>query len=366
MSLYTEIVRTGVAFRRPGRILSNAVHAFRSLPTTGKPFLLKMESAAVCNLRCKMCPQNNNFTRPQGVLKFENFKKVFDEVDPPYLNLTWIGEPLINPDLCRMIAYARGRGAVVKMDTNATLLDEKKASELLDAGPNFVSVSLDGITKQSYESIRTGANFEEVIRNLKRFVALRNERRSRTKIHLFFVMQKDNVSELPSFVRFGSDLGADSINGALVLPAGEEKSSEHPEITREGVAALKKELAELKKTLRVPLNIETVDSFLNNYEFDAAKTPCFWPWYQVTITWDGYVVPCCMHYYKEIDFGNAFQEPLMKIWNNEKAQAFREQLVKERVGICHKCGVDETAIFNGMSKLLKIPGLRNLSARKGC
>ena len=53
----------------------------------------------------------------------------------------------------------------------------------------------------------------------------------------------------------------------------------------------------------------------------------------------------------------------MKIWNSQKAQDFRKQLVKERVGICKKCGVDESAIFSGMSWLLKIPLLRRLSRR---
>ena len=53
----------------------------------------------------------------------------------------------------------------------------------------------------------------------------------------------------------------------------------------------------------------------------------------------------------------------MKIWNNQKAQDFRKQLVQERVGICKKCGVDESASFNGMSWLLKIPLLRRLSRR---
>lgn len=366
MSIY-ENISLKQLLRRPFRVLSNVFYAFLSRERTGKPFKIKFESSTLCNLKCVMCPLTKGLSRKTGVLKFENFKKVFDEIKVPYLNLTGLGEPLMNPDIFRIIKYAKKSGSLVKLDTNATILTEENIKKLLDSSPTFISVSLDGVDKKTYESIRKGANFEKVIFNLKKLVELRNKTKSPTKIHLFFVFQKNNINDLIKFLEFGNSIGVDAINGTFAISFGKANNKEKILFDRENLSKILEELNKTKKKLKVKLNIEGIEDFLKNpenIEFRMSEKPCFYPWYNPCITWDGYVVPCDVHCDNEIVLGNAFEEPFMKIWNNKKSREFRKQLLKKRIGVCSRCCVDETYILKKLKPFYKIPVLNLLSKRK--
>lgn len=366
MSIYEDIfIKT--LFKRPLRLVSTAFYGFRSGPKTGKPFKVKFESSTICNLKCVMCPLTKGLTRKTGVLKFENFKKVYDEVKFPYVNLTGLGEPLINPDIFRIIRYVRKNKSFVKVDTNGMLLSEENIKKLIDSNPTFVSVSIDGASKKTYESIRKGADFDKVINNLKKLVEYRNKSKSNTEIHLFFVLQKNNFKDLINFIKLGDSLGVDSINGNITISFGKADNKEKTNINNESIEKLKKELDLIKKQIRSKLDISNIEDFLKNPQNQierSSKKPCYYPWYNPCISWNGYIVPCDIHCDNEIVFGNAFEEPFMKIWNNKKAQEFRKGLLKERKGVCAKCCVDESMILDKYRIFYKIPLIRNLSYRK--
>ena len=365
MSIYENIFfRT--LLKRPLRLISTTYNGFLSGPKTGKPFKVKFESYTLCNLRCLMCPLTKGLTRKTGILKFENFKKVYDEVKFPYVNLTGLGEPLINPDIFKIINYARKNKSFVKLDTNGMLLNEENIKKLIHSNPTFISVSLDGASKKTYESIRKGADFNLVINNLRNLVGYRNRIKSNTEIHLFFVLQKDNFKELIDFIRLGNLIGVDSINGNIAISFGKANNEDKTEIKQKDIEKLRKDLEKVKKQIRVKLEILNIEDFLKNPENQlerSSKNPCYYPWYNPCITWDGYVVPCDIHCDNEIVLGNAFEEPFMKIWNNKKAQTFRNNLLKKRTGVCSKCCVDESMILNKYRLFYKIPIIKNLSHR---
>lgn len=367
MSIYENISIPKMLLKRPFRVFSNVWSCFRSGPKTGKPFKVKFESSSICNLKCVMCPLTKGLTRKQGLLKFENFKKVFDEVKFPYVNLTGLGEPLLNPDIFKIINYTIKKGSLVKLDTNATLLNKENIRKLILSNPTFISVSLDGIKRKSYESIRVGAEFKKVIFNLKNLINYRNKVKSRTQIHVFFVLQKDNQKDLIEYIKFCNLIGVDAINGTIAMSFGKVDNQKRIILKKENLVYIKKELEKIKKNSKLKINIEGIEEFLSNENSsrEIVKKPCFYPWYNPCITWDGYVVPCDVHCDNEIVLGNAFKEKFMKIWNNKKSQEFRKQLIKGRGGICSKCSVDETFILNKLSIFYKIPLIRNLSKRKG-
>ena len=366
MSIY-ENVSIMQLMKKPFRIASNAFYAFRSGPKASKPFKIKFESSAVCNLKCIMCPLTSGLKRKSGVLKFENFKKVYDEIQVSYLNLTGLGEPLMNPEIFKIIRYARKKGSLVKLDTNGTLLNKENIKKLIHSDPSFISVSIDAITKKTYEKIRKGANFEKVIENLKNLVYYRNKINSKTQIQLFFVVQKENIKDLIDYIKFGDEIGVDVINSSVAMSFGEAKNEDKRKIDKQEIEKVKRELREIKKQIKIKANFESVEDFLNdpeNYENSLKNKPCFYLWYNPCVTWDGYVVPCDVHCNNEIVLGNAFEEPFMKIWNNKKAQAFRKQLIKQRVGVCSRCFVDESFILDKFKLIYKIPLIKHLSYRK--
>ncbi len=363
MSIYKENITLPQYFRHALRVVSNAFWMFRAGEKAGKPFGIKFETSAVCNLRCIMCPLSKGLKRKQGVLKFHDFKKIYDEITPSYVNLTGIGEPLLNPDIFKIIRYAAKRGSILKLDTNATLLDDKNADNLLSSRPSIVSVSIDGINKESFEKIRKGGKFETVIENLKRLIQKRNHTNSNTKIHTNFVLQKSNIQDIPKFIKFLDSLHVDSINGDISLPLGANNNLDNRKVSINQINLLKTELKKIKTN--ASLNIEHIYEFLDCGGDISRKTQkfCFYPWYYPSITWDGNVVPCCYVCDNEIVFGNALEDGFMKVWNNQKTRNFRKALAAGRRGICKECFIDEEYISKKLRILSKIPILSQLSKR---
>lgn len=63
-------------------------------------------------------------------------------------------------------------------NTNATLLDEQRAKNLIEAGLDKIICSVDGYTKEVYERLRVGAKFETVLNNIKYLQFLKKKMRS--------------------------------------------------------------------------------------------------------------------------------------------------------------------------------------------
>ncbi len=83
-------------------------------------------------------PHHLGHSVPAGMtLSFETFQTFIDELGGYLLLIilwNW-GEPFLNPDLCRMIAYrARARGILTHCSTNANMrLDDARARELVES-----------------------------------------------------------------------------------------------------------------------------------------------------------------------------------------------------------------------------------------
>lgn len=371
--LYRDVLSSKPSLRFPFRLAINAFYAFISSARTAKPIAMKIENTTICNLRCKMCPLQVGLKRKIGSLSFKNFKYVFDQVKPCYLNLTGIGEPITNSNIFQIIKYARKKGAFVKLDTNGILLTEEYANKMLNANPNILSFSIDGGTKETYEKIRIGAKFDILIKNLKYMVKRRNELKSKTQLHTFMVAQKDNMHEIPDYIKMMIEIGIDAIKGSFVISLGgnENLKNRMEKVDSEKAKKVLNEILELNKKYPGKLEMDNIIDHLKNFDKISkgemilnSDKPCFMPWYIPYVTWDGYVCPCTFFSDNEVVYGNVFEQPFMKIWNSKEAQEFRKQLLKKRVGICEGCSMDETFIYDKLKIFAKIPFFKLLSYRK--
>ena len=245
---------------------------------------------------------------------------------------------------------------------------------MLEANPSILSISLDGMKKKTYEDIRTGANFEKVISNIRNFSQMKQKLKSSMELHLFMVVHKKNLNEVMDFIKFGEEIKADSINGTFVISLGlnENDKTAITNCKKEDLEKLRVQLKEARKRLGNRLKMDNMIKYLDEVctkgrvetrGYNSTK-PCYLPWYAPYITWDGNVSPCDFYCENEIVFGNVFKEPFMKIWNNKKAQEFRKNLVKKRTGTCTICGVEEDFIYNSYWFLRKIPILNRFTYRK--
>lgn len=145
------------------------------------PIHLDIEASSKCNLRCTFCDKLPLLKAGQlGNLEFDLFKHIIDQFDenmPLYgLKLSYRGEPLLNKDVPKMVKYAKEHGVLdVYFNTNAMFLTEDVIKELIEARLDRISISIDGIKAEEYESVRLGAKFDTLVDNLESLLKLRKQ-----------------------------------------------------------------------------------------------------------------------------------------------------------------------------------------------
>lgn len=347
----------------PSDIHASDVRLRPHLPTE-----LQLEVTGACNLRCRMCLVRYRppLGRKQGAMSFEMFRDLLDALpDLEVLTLQGLGEPLLAPDLPRMIDEAVARGLQVGFNTNATLLDRAWAERLVDTGASWLHVSIDGATDETYGWIRDRGNLEAVTTNLRTLIAVRRDRgRDRPRIQLNVVAMRRNLAELPALVRLGAELGVDRVwvqnlshdftdDVADGDPAFADirRFVEDQKVwdTRSDEVATffaeARRLADrLGVDLRLPAAVPSVEadhdeSHDQPNDRRAGEPGCDWPWRSAYVNHDGRVQPCCMVMGADrAVVGDLRESTFDEIWYGDPLTRFRAALLShEPPDVCRGC-----------------------------
>lgn len=355
------------------RTIAAVFSCFRSAPRAySYPLRLAIENGAGCNFNCKMCALRN-MKRARGFITFEKFKDIYDQVKPPYLNLTGYTDSFLNKDIFKMIEYGKANGSFVKLDTNAMIMTPEISCKLLDSGADEISISIDGSEQKVYGDICINGDLETVKNNVRTLVRFRNaavkEGYPKLKIDVAIVVQRDNIKDLVNTIKMIDELGVDEINPTPVVEYDIKEFEDY---------ALQKVMIELQYALReletstsviADLNLEPLYKYLEDNDrgelkYTSTKHSCYMPWHNCYVTWEGDVVPCCYYYDKQICFGNVLKEPFKNIWNNKKYKLFRRSMATSRnMPICQTCRNDEVFLDKKFKKLRSIPLVKWLSWR---
>ena len=152
-----------------------------------------------CNLRCKMCYFTDaDFVKTlKGQFKKEELDRVANVIFKRALKLQ-IGcgtEPTLYKNLEHIVALGKQyKVPYISLTTNANLLDEAKIESLIKAGLNEFTISLHGVTKESYEDFMKKASYEKFQNAFKAFAKLKQQYDFKVRINYTF--NKDNFYEL--------------------------------------------------------------------------------------------------------------------------------------------------------------------------
>ncbi|MFH1140037.1 MAG: radical SAM protein [Pseudomonadota bacterium] len=278
--------------------------SFQVLPPF--PLQIDFELFYRCNLKCPIClmslpPEEKlRWGDPALELPLEKIKALVDEGAERGLaavGLNGICEPLLSPHLPEIIRHARSRGVVdVMFNTNGLALTEKLARDLIASGLTRIMFSLDAATKETYDLIRVGSDFDRVRENVAMFVRLRNELGKKTPIvRVSFCVTSLNEHELDDFILTWSSV-ADFF------------SLQQYGNTFEG------RFAEDRGRLFPP-----------GRRYDPGPDPrCAQPWKRVMVRHNGDVIPCCDASGLNLVVGDVFKNSMEDIWRGEKIERLRE------------------------------------------
>jgi MoaA/NifB/PqqE/SkfB family radical SAM enzyme len=324
------------------------------------PRFLQIEPVGQCNLRCRMCPiqfrKDGPPHGPPAFLDFGLFLRLLDEFSGlDRLQLQGLGEPMMHPQFFEMVEAAVARGIEVSTNTNATLLNSRRAERCVTSGLHEIHISIDGATAETYEEIRVRARFDRIIANVEGLVAARRRLGgTNPRIRMVVVAMRKNLAELPALVRLAHRLEIDSVFvqhlchdfGESRLPAhyrpmrdfvdAETLQGEDHDRVKRSFAEARAVATDLGVALRLPRTRPR-----QHPPGTPGPSRCDWPWRGAYISYQGLAMPCCMVATPDrIQLGNMALLGADRVWNGAAYQAFREALSSEcPPEVCRSCAV---------------------------
>jgi MoaA/NifB/PqqE/SkfB family radical SAM enzyme len=322
-----------------------------------RPRNIFIEVTNRCNLRCTTCPRTFTSYEDPKTVQFETFLRIADQFpEMERAVLHGIGEPLLNKDLSRIITSLKARDVIVLFNTNATLLTEHRARELIVAGLDELRVSLDSANPTTYHQIRGAPLLEKLITNLKGIVKLKEEMGvDHPRLSLWMMGMRENIHELPDMVRLAANLDIPIVYlQRLVYFAQEPEQpglmkADHSLFTNHNTKIDKiiAQAESLAQSLNISLYASGATTPRQSLVKSADRLPwaqCMRPWTTAYITANGNALPCCISpfattNYESLILGNVFYQSFEDLWNAEPYQAWRRQLLSDKPHeACAGCG----------------------------
>ena len=287
-----------------------------------------IEATNVCNLACPMCPTSYRMTRGKGLMSFDTFKSIADEIagKVPQIHFNWAGEPTLNKNLWKFVRYAGERGIKTNISTNCTLLAEQ-IDDILNSEPSRLVVCLDGTTKKVHERYRIGSNFEEVCKGIKLLCKAKRERNKKhPHINLQCIVTSYNEKQIRKMLNMAKDLGVDSLS-LKPLSLGSLYKNE-----KEKYRLARRWLPSKERYKRYTLSDKTV--LLKN-------VPGICRWYRnLVILWNGDISICCYDFNGDHIFANILKEGgIYKVFNSKKFKIIKEKIMFKQFELCKHCNV---------------------------
>ena len=222
------------------------------------------------------------------------------------------GEPVFHPHLDKLISIAVQKGLLTQVHTNANYLDAKRSEKLIASGLHSISFSFDGETKEEYESIRVGGDFEKTLANIIQFLQIKRDNKSRYPFVTFQVIKPFKP-------------------GAPFSPS-------------------------ISKEFKQQFDGLPIDRFVALYPFswpgqeeqDFVRTvgknifPCPVIWQSLSVGWDGRILGCCGDLNGMVTLGDVHKDRLEDVWNGEKLIEMRRLHLRAKfrdIPLCRDCDV---------------------------
>ena len=290
-----------------------------TLSAPADPFVtIDIELTNRCNAKCHFCPRDQ--TPHQGLMSAEvfdqalaraiEFREACVEVqgtDAVRISLCGLGEPLLNPRAADAVRKVKAAGFECVMSSNGSILDERKAHALMDAGLDAMNINV-GDHDEEYEDVYK-LPFEKTLTNVVRFNEIAGDS-CRTSIVL--VDYRRDRAHIKEMVRYWKGQGLhrfvffDIMNrgGALFVDDMQFEASPH-------LATAKTLLAD-----------------------QGGHVLCAAPFVFLFIGYDGNYYLCCSDWKKEVPLGTVFDDEINGI------VAAKLERVLTREPICKSCNWD--------------------------
>ena len=309
------------------------IGAYSKFLTVGKcldyPLALQIQTQSFCSGRCTICPYRIVSKKlDQGIMGWDLFVKIADELasEPYFPTVTYElhNEPLLDKRLLDFVKYFKSINVHKKclLVTNGELLDKFSLTDMVQSGLDGVVVSLNAHSKEMYESINNGLDYERVMDNIS---SLLSNESTREKLALSFVVTEQNKHEVCQAVQYWNKMGVRTRVMEIRNRAGTLDNYERLRLkTGYGSTSF---VSKLWRRLMSRLH---------------GIIGCQYPFFHMNILFNGDVIICCQDWNRTTVVGNARTSSLREIWNSEKMNEIRRLILRKRyeqIDSCKECSL---------------------------
>lgn len=327
------------------------------------PDLIEIEPTETCNLRCTMCHVSYMPRIPRPALDHRLSEKL-SSIRGKHVIVGSGFEPTMNRGFASLIRSLTDLDCKIELISNGVLIKNEVKAALVDSDLFKMTFSFDGIRKQTYESIRRGGKFEDVLANIIEFRSVFANRATHFSINS--TVMRSNLSETVEALAFWDEHGFDGLNFISMvirdLNAGLIKESTYP--IREEFCRIMDAMAEnvVREKRRIvvssayfaesPLRRKYPNNFVDSQvvsdnpqarlpprvrqhfqlgEYPGMSFPCKSPFTFARILANGDVQLCY-----QFTVGNLKDNDLKDIWYGDRAHAVRKKVMQD-VSTCENC-----------------------------
>lgn len=274
------------------------------------PMMVVLSFVYECNAGCPNCPYNNSSIRDNYkdalYMPEKLFKRIADECGPYHslLRLSGGGEPMLHPQAVQLIEYAKSEGCKIGLITNGSAFDEAGLTRIIEAGIDAIEFSVDAGDSETYNWVRPGLDWDQLVKNVQMARSIRNQKKSDTRI-ICSIINQTGV-DVEAAEKFWKD---------------------------------KVDKVQIRKFLTWGYN-EDHSADPTPYLPPEKKIPCPWLFERLNIDSKGNVTLCGEDIAFNERFANVYNQTIKEIWHGEVFEDLRKKHLEHRgdeIAICSKC-----------------------------
>jgi len=230
------------------------------------------------------------------------FEKIANEaVSEPLLSTVVLelhNEPLLDKRIFDCVKYIKSMdpSKVCTFTTNGELLDKFNLTDIVQSNLDYLWVSLNAHSKETYDNMNNRLDYNKVMRNIS---SLLSNNSLKQKMELSFVLTEQNVGEVYQATQYWKEQGVKTRVMGLYNRGGLLNNYEK---------------LRLKTSYRgTPLLLRVWRSLMSGAR---SITGCELLFSQMNILFNGDVILCCHDWNRAIVVGNARTSSLREIWNS--------------------------------------------------
>ena len=208
------------------------------------PMTVHLDLTSRCNTKCSFCGYHSPLIKERVWahsgwqtldLDFQIYKNLQHDLaksgGADEVLLIGGGEPILHKHASNIVQGLSSTKMNPYLFTNGLVINEDQSIKLLQAGLTKFYWSIHAADDETWGILHPGATkgqFERVKQNLKRFIQLRNEIQTKTKVIVIHALCKQNFAQIEKMIIQARDLGVDELRFQLMQPVCSELHEQLP------------------------------------------------------------------------------------------------------------------------------------------